>query len=487
MLGSASPTVYFIVTVASVIGIAAAYLLYRTSLIKQEVILSEAPAPTQVPTASGDRSLKEKIRQATSSAQDPAAVEKISKIVEEQAQAMVKDIRQEYSVKYQVAIQEKGREIEQIKTKFQDVEKKFEESEKRYQEVDSQKRQTEAVVKSIAEGLVIVNNKGEVLLLNPSAEKLLGVDRSKKIGKPIMEDLPDELLISLSRDTTEPGEKTIEIHSKDENVKKILRSSSAVIQNENGQTVGMLNILTDVTKQRELDDTKKHFISNITHEFRTPIVAMQKAMVIIQSQQGGPLTEVQTNFLNIVSRNLMHLSRLVEDILDIAKIDSGKLVLRFVPVRLDKLLQDTCDSLETWAKSKNLDLVREIDKSVPEIQCDPDKMTQVFNNLIGNAIKFTPSGGRITVRLGWKSTEDRARVSVSDTGVGISKENLNKLFRRFEQFGDQEGILGTGLGLSITKDFVERHGGEMSVESELKKGSTFGFTLPFKQKRSQSS
>jgi PAS domain S-box-containing protein len=354
-----------------------------------------------------------------------------------------------------------------------------------YKRVDQEKKTTDAVVRSIAEGLVVVNQKGEVLLMNPSAEKILGIEKEKKIGRPIFDDMRDELMISLTRDSQRSGEKVIEFKSKDENVKKILRSSSAVIQNEDGQTVGMVNILTDVTKQRELDDIKNKFVSNLTHELRTPIVAMQKAMAILLGQSGqsaGEMNDTQTNFLNIVSRNLSHLSRLVEDLLDIAKIESGKLKIKAVPSRLDKLISDVCYALDTWAKSKDIQLMKDVDKSFPEIILDPDKITQVLNNLIGNAIKFTPQSGKITVSANWHPDGTRIQVSVTDTGVGISKENLPKLFQRFEQFGDQQGIIGTGLGLSISKEIVERHGGEISVESEYRKGSTFTFTLPIKQR-----
>ncbi len=240
----------------------------------------------------------------------------------------------------------------------------------------------------------------------------------------------------------------------------------------------------ELAKQRELDDIKNKFISNLTHELRTPVVAMQKAITLLLGQSGksaGHLNETQINFLNIVSRNLSHLSHLVEDLLDIAKIESGKLRVKIVWSRLDKIINDACDSLDTWAQSKDIRMIKNIDTTFPEIPMDPHKMTQVLNNLIGNAIKFTPEGGKITITSSRHPDGTKVQVSVADTGVGIAKENISKLFQRFEQFGDQQGISGTGLGLSIAKEIVERHGGEITVQSVLKKGSTFTFTLPIKQ------
>jgi signal transduction histidine kinase len=181
-----------------------------------------------------------------------------------------------------------------------------------------------------------------------------------------------------------------------------------------------------------------------------------------------------------VHRNLQHLSRLVEDLLDIAKIESGKMRLKFAPARIDRLVLDACEALGTWGKSKDITLESEVDKSLPELTLDSVKITQVLNNLIGNAIKFTPRGGKITVACAWND-DHTVKVSVKDTGVGIAKENIAKLFGRFEQFGDQQGISGTGLGLCISKEIVERHGGKIFAESEEKKGSTFTFTLPIKQ------
>jgi two-component system sensor histidine kinase VicK len=282
-------------------------------------------------------------------------------------------------------------------------------------------------------------------------------------------------MVSLSREVEGTGEKVVEYTSKDENVKKTIRQSTAVIQDEDGRTVGMVNVLTDITKQKELDEIKKSFVSNVTHELRTPIVAMQKALEILQDKKGPQMSDMQQNFLNIVVRNLQHLSRLVEDLLDIAKIESGKMRLKFAPARVDKLVADACEALGTWAKSKDISLEKEVDKSLPEIPLDSVKITQVLNNLIGNAIKFTPRGGKIFVGCAWNGSET-VKVSVRDTGVGIAK-----VFGRFEQFGDQQGISGTGLGLCISKEIVERHGGKIAAESEEKKGSTFYFTLPIKQ------
>ncbi len=476
---------------AAVAGLLTALLLYRTALLRREVRVTSSHEKIRLPesrsildAAEREHAIREKLdRVLVNSSESEKTARALTKIVKEEADELLQEIKQEYSVKYQVIAQEKNKEVEVVRKQYQNVKEKYDQIEVSYKKVEAEKKQTDAVVRSIAEGLVVVNKNGEVLMMNPSAEKLLGVPSEKKKGKSILEGVSDQFLVSLSRESGDDKAKTIEMTSKNENTRKVIRSSSAVIQNEDGDTVGMVNILTDVTKQKELDEVKTKFVSNVTHEFRTPIVAMQKSTAILLSPQAGPLNETQINFLNIISRNLGHLSRLVEDLLDIAEIDAGKLKIRVIPTRLDKVINNVCDTLDTWAKSKNIQIIRELDRTFPEIPMDPDKITQVLNNLIGNAIKFTAPGGIITVTSQWGKDPAWIEVSVKDTGVGITKENMARLFVRFEQFGSSEGIAGTGLGLSITKEIVERHGGKILVDSVYGKGSVFTFTLPSKPHR----
>ncbi len=472
-----------VIFVAILVALVTAFALNRAARVKKEVRIENVDLGKSEFAGKNSLSdaLREKLMQLPVRAADrEITAQALSKIVEEETESRLKEVKQEYSVKYQVMVQEKNKEVDGMRREYTKAVEKYDEVKRDYKRVEVEKKNTEAVVKSIAEGLVVVNQKGEVLLMNPAAEKLLGVPNDKKVGKSITDNIGSEYMVSLAREIEGTSEKVVEYTSKDENVKKTIRQSSAVIQDEDGHTVGMVNVLTDITKQKELDEIKSRFVSNVTHELRTPIVAMQKAVEILMDKKGSPLSDVQQNFIGIIQRNLQHLSRLVEDLLDIAKIESGKMRLKFMPSRLDKLMADACDSLETWAKSKEITLVRDIDKSLPEISMDSVKITQVLNNLVGNAIKFTPRGGKIFVSSSWSDTT-YLKVMVEDTGVGIAKENLPKLFGRFEQFGDQQGISGTGLGLCISKEIIERHGGKIHAESEEKKGSKFIFTLPVKQ------
>lgn len=349
---------------------------------------------------------------------------------------------------------------------------------KKYNKVLIEKKNTEAVIRSIAEGLVVVDAQGKVIMMNPAAEKMLDTDKKEKIGKSILQDLKDGQLISLAKPSSEEGEREIELNTSRDETRRILRSSSAVIENENGETVGMVSVLSDITKQKELDRLKESFIANVTHELRTPLIAIDKSVKLLLSGEPGALAPAQKQFLDIAERNLKRLSNLINDLLDISKLESGKMTLNCKPSSIEKIISDVAQSFESWAGTKAITIVKQIQKDLPLVSVDVDRIIQVFNNLIGNAIKFTPQGGTIT--LSAKKEDNAVQLGVVDTGIGIAKEDLNKIFDKFYQSGQRAAneISGTGLGLSIAKEIVDLHKGSIRVESELGKGTKFIITLP---------
>ena len=349
---------------------------------------------------------------------------------------------------------------------------------KKYQETLVEKKQTSAVLESIAEGLVVINNKGDVVMMNPAAERLLAVHQAERIGKPLLDNLQDSQLVSLVRGGPDE-EREIVLNAKQDSTKRILRASNAVISDENGRTVGMVAVLSDVTKQRELEQLKSEFLSTVSHELRTPIVAMQHSIAILADQVAGTLSEEQLKFVGVAQRNLERLNTLITDLLDLSKMEAKKMELRLETRPIGPAIKAVCDSLEAWAGSKSITFVKRLPDDLPDATFDQARITQVLTNLIGNAIKFTPKQGRITVEA--KRTETgEAEVSVSDTGVGIAKEDLPKLFSKFQQVGERAAsdISGTGLGLAIAKEIVELHHGRIWAESERKQGARFAFTLP---------
>jgi len=389
----------------------------------------------------------------------------IARTVEQRVSRHVETVTGQMREKYEKAIAEKDKQQEIVQVKYKNLVK--------------EKNQTEAVVQSLAEGLVVVNNKGEVVMMNPAAEKLLGVDKKQKIGKGLTEDLSGNEVVSLVQDVKGQVEKVVEIDSAQAETKKIIRSSSALVENENGQTVGMVSVLTDVTKQRELDRLKSQFVSSVTHELRTPLVATQKALDVILTKAAGPVNEDQARFLDIARRNLERLYALINDILDLSKLEAGKMQMTFAPASVEKMIEEVCSSLGSWANSKGIQFVKKVESGLPTVTMDANRIIQVLNNLVSNALKFTPQGGLVTVEAKSRGGQ-HVEISVQDTGIGIAKEDLEKVFERFLQVGErrQTDVSGTGLGLSIAKEIVERHGGRIWAESEKGQGTKFSFVLP---------
>ncbi|MFH2138843.1 MAG: ATP-binding protein [Candidatus Omnitrophota bacterium] len=343
--------------------------------------------------------------------------------------------------------------------------------------IKKDKERINSVLRNIAEGLVIVDNDGKVMALNPAAEVLLGVNKEEKIGNNILEGLKDEHIVSLSKDKLQEIE--IELSGPNDATKKTLRASTAVIENENGQAVGMVSVLSDVTKEKEINKMKDAFVSNVSHELRAPLISIQKSLgLILDTANKGGMDAQQKQFLEIASNNAKRLTELVNDLLDISKLEAGKMHLECTRDSLSLIVSGVFDLIGAWAQSREVKLEKNIDESI-EFDVDSKMMNQVFTNLVGNAIKFTPAGGSVV--LSAQPKDKLIEICVADTGCGIPSESLVRIFEKFEQSKTvpiEGSPKGTGLGLAIVKEIIELHGGKIWVESELGKGSRFYFTIP---------
>ena len=232
---------------------------------------------------------------------------------------------------------------------------------------------------------------------------------------------------------------------------------------------------------KRLDKLKSTFISSVSHELRTPLTVIKEFISLMLDGHGGTLTEDQREYLTIAHKNILRLTNLIETLLDFSRIESGKgLKLRFEPLRLIGVVEEALMTLSQRLEEKGITFENRLDSDTPMILCDRNRLVEVFINLIGNGIKFTPPGGRIAVdSKGLTEKRDYFKVVVSDTGEGISPEDLPKVFDRFYQGKNSQErmISGTGLGLSITKEIIEGHRGTITVES--KPGSGAAFVLPF--------
>ncbi len=237
---------------------------------------------------------------------------------------------------------------------------------------------------------------------------------------------------------------------------------------------------------KKIDAMKSEFVSVASHELRTPLASIKNAVQLILNGKTGEINENQAKFLSMAERNIDRLTNILNDLLNLSRIESGKIDLKFGNVELKRLIELTASSLRPQADGKSIQIQVEVPEQLPEIYGDPEKVEQILTNLIGNAIKFTPEGGKIliTAKSFLKDEKggygDRVAVSVKDTGIGIPPEHLDAIFEKFHQVDGSlhRSVSGTGLGLAITKGLVETHQGKIWVESEEEKGSAFTFTLP---------
>jgi signal transduction histidine kinase len=227
---------------------------------------------------------------------------------------------------------------------------------------------------------------------------------------------------------------------------------------------------------RELDRMKDQFVGSVSHELRTPLTSMIGYLELVLDGEVGPVQGEQRHFLEIVSRNCDRLNRLVDDILFVARVDAGRLSLERDSVDLVELAAESIETARGAAAGKQIDVRFSAEEGLPPVWVDPTRLTQLFDNLLSNAVKFTPAHGTVAVAIGRRG--DRAHVEVSDTGVGIPKQELGSLFDRFFRASTSASAPGTGLGLSIVKSIAEAHGGTISVESEERVGTTFFIDLP---------
>lgn len=228
-------------------------------------------------------------------------------------------------------------------------------------------------------------------------------------------------------------------------------------------------------KLQQLDRIKSDFVSNVAHEFRTPLMIIKGNVDLVNKGGLGNVAPAQKEMLDGAISIVNRLSRLVNDLLDISKIESGKMELKKEPVEINGIIEENLAIFDKIIKDKKYKLQKDLAKDLPKIDVDKDKVTQVFVNLLSNAIKYSPESGTITVKT--VNLEKEIMVEVSDTGEGVASDNLDKIFDKFTRV-TAEKKEGTGLGLPIAKDIVNLHKGRIWVKSELGKGSQFYFTLP---------
>ncbi|HSB05325.1 MAG TPA: response regulator [Thermodesulfobacteriota bacterium] len=359
------------------------------------------------------------------------------------------------------------------------------EREKSLRDIATEKSKIKTIIHSMGDGVLVCDREGYLVLTNPAASRLLNVSQDSPVGILLSEaNLPSEL----SKVITETiGGKDLSyscvsqelaIGDATQTRQLFLRAHTCPIQNDLGETLGSVSVLQDISTLKELDKMKSEFIAMVAHELRAPIAAVEQQLLVILDRLAGEVTEKQEELLSRAKERIKGLLDLIKDLLDLSKIEAGRLVQYKEPLLLPEVIQQVVDLMRTEAEAKRIDLQFFAPPSVPAITADRNAMEGVFSNLVSNAIKYTLEGGKVSISLSEEGSCVKAKVS--DTGVGIAKEDVPKIFDRFYRVktARTRQIVGTGLGLYIVKNIVDAHFGSISVESELGKGTTFSLLLP---------
>jgi len=343
--------------------------------------------------------------------------------------------------------------------------------------------------KYLSDAVFITDAQQKVVWLNDCAAQVFGSDRDLSSGKPLSQVTGIKKISALLQDVLEKGEPlpcsyegaTIELNRLSR--RYFFKIAINPVFTENNLT-GALIQFTDVTRFHEMEGIKSDFVSIVSHEFRTPLTTIIVGVDMLREGMIGDLTPRGKEVLEAIGSDCERLTRLIDNLLELSKIESGSIYVETEPVDVNYLVEEATRPLKIQAENKGVELIADLPPEIPLVAADFNKAVWILSNLIGNALRYTDRGGTIAVKV--RQRVARLFFSVQDTGCGISKEHQEKIFRKYVQMrkpGQKSG--GVGLGLAIAKDIVTAHGGEIWVESEEGKGTTFTFTFPVSRKEEQ--
>ncbi len=405
-----------------------------------------------------------------------------------------------------------GGELGELISSFNEMAEKLEGFEaQNIEELTAEKAKLETLVSTIADGAILLDTNLNLLLVNPTAMQMLGWEGIEILGKNVLEYLPLELTTEISHplqkiastQLSKPNRDSHTLHGDSFSYRGefrilLIKPSQRTIRvlltevfDRASESIrGIVITIQDITREAELNEAKSQFISNVSHELRTPLFNI-KSFIETLFEYGDDLSQKERReFLETANHETDRLSRLVNDVLDLSRLESCR-IYYFEAIDLKQLIDQTLRTYQLHAKDKNIELTQEIEESLPEVLGHYDLLLQVTTNLVGNALKFTKAGGKIVIRayslkFNPENSKDtpQVRIEISDTGIGIAKENRDAIFDRFFRVENRVHTLeGTGLGLSIVKNIIERHRTTINLISEVGVGTTFWFNLGVYQQK----
>ncbi len=361
--------------------------------------------------------------------------------------------------------------------------------------LEQQKEETsksQAILQSLTEGVIVLDQDEQIELVNWAAEHMLNIPAIDVLNQPMntlttyepteaQKERAALLYQTLLKglESVRENQTTYSTSLEFCHPTQMVAMNIAPVVGFDGQNYGNVAVLRDVTREIQADQAKREFISKVSHELRTPLTSIRGYIDLLIMESMGPLNETQLSFLDVVKTNSNRLMDLINDILDISRIESGKINLNYTEFDIREVIDDVYQSLRLEAAAKNISVTIDTPDTIPVVCADEKRITQVIFNMFSNAVKYTYNDGQVWIRVSLNPAQ-MIQVDVEDTGVGMTPDQLDKLFRPFYRADSplRESVGGTGLGLSIARSLVEQHNGEMWVKSEQGKGSIFSFIIP---------
>jgi NtrC-family two-component system sensor histidine kinase KinB len=349
------------------------------------------------------------------------------------------------------------------------------------QRLVSEQQKSDAILRSLDDGVVVLDETNVVSAINLAASRLLGVSPGDAVGKHFLEVHRGERLFELVKRVPDgktpraPSEDVVPLDGTDGDARYCSVSVTTIAPTRGGEP-GKVLLLRDVTRFEQLDRLKSDFVSTASHELRGPLTSVAMSVSLLRESAGPRLDPKEQNLVAAAEEDLARLRALVNDLLDLSRIESGRVELSFVPMSPTAIIERIVEIFEPQAREAGIEMRSTFPAELPEVRVDATKITWVLSNLVSNALRYTRDGGFIAIAAA--PAGRHVHVSVEDSGVGIPPEVQGRVFDKFVRVGPDKAEGGTGLGLAICKEIVRAHGGTIWVESEPGKGSTFTFTIP---------
>lgn len=343
-------------------------------------------------------------------------------------------------------------------------------------EISGERKKLATVMASMGDGLVAVDREGRGLLLNPAAEEIFGLKGEKVLGFPLPEALAYPRLEEILKEVLAEGRPLVDEMQLPPSSPTVYRVQVSPIRAPGEDIVGAVAVLRDVSDLRRLEQMRLQFLSNVSHELRTPLTSIKGFAVTLADDL--PPEGPTRHYAEVIEQETDRLARLVDDLLNLSRMDALQVTMEPVSIDPARLVEECLNQLSHRARRSGITLRGHVAPGLPRFPCDPDRMKQVLINLLDNALKFTPAGGTITVKV-WAAGE-HLHISITDTGIGIPAPDLPRIFDRFYRVDvpHSHTMGGTGLGLSIVKMLVEGHQGTIDVQSRSGEGTEFLIKLP---------